>query len=200
MTLVDFVFLGILLLFAVGGVMRGIVGEIFALLAVFAAIWTGVRHGAVMAPFVAGMVDDPAWRNGIAALVAGFLAWIVVIIIGRFVNNAVGKSFLSGINRFFGLLFGVGRALVLVGFATLVAGTLNLLQGDWWQKAATKPLAEHSAQVIGRFIDVKGFVADQLLEISDGPLGSATEAMGDVGKLTRKLDDADPAKQEAQEP
>lgn len=199
MTIVDLLFLAILLLFAVGGVMRGIVGEMFALLAVVAAIWSGVRHGAVMAPFIAGMVEDPAWRNGIAAFLTGLLVWTLVIIIGRFVSNAVGKSLLSGINRFFGLLFGVGRALVLVGFVTLVSGALNLLQGDWWQKAAIKPLAEHTALVMERFIDVEGFIAEKLRDLSQGPLGSATDAVGDAEKLLRGLHETDPAEQDTQE-
>ncbi len=200
MTLVDFAFLGILLLFAVGGVMRGLVGEVISLIAVFAAVWAGVRFGPVMVPLISGTVEDPAWRNGLGALLAGFIVWVFLIIVGRFASNAIGKSFLSGINRFFGLLFGVGRALVLIGFTTLAASAFGFLKGDWWEKSATRPLAEQTALLMERVVDVKGFIADQMLDLSTGLPGEVPGGLRGAGDIMRQVQGTDPPNDPSQEP
>jgi hypothetical protein len=89
---------------------------------------------------------------------------------------------------------------VLIGFTTLAASAFGFLKGDWWEKSATRPLAEYSALLMERVVDVKGFIADQMQEIATGLPGEFPGGLGDADTLMRQVQGMDPPNDLSQEP
>ena len=199
MTLFDLIFLVFFLLFAVGGLVRGFIREMFTLIAVLGAIWAGVRFGGAMSPLLYGMVEDPQWRLGLSGLLLGLAVFVVLLVIGRLISNAFHKTAFSPIDRLFGFLFGAGRALLLLALVTTLGTMLNLLQGDWWEKAMTRPLAQHSALLLGRFVDVKALIVDRALEVAGGEAGGLLDAARDAQSAVKDMKELERQSQEAQE-
>jgi uncharacterized membrane protein required for colicin V production len=119
---VDLVCAGILIVFAVIGAVRGLVRQVFGLVALAAvavlAAPVGVRGGML----VAGAFG---WGPGFTAkfkiatvLAAALVIWLVVRVVGRLVERAVGRNRtdergLAPWNRYWGAAFGMLKAGLL---------------------------------------------------------------------------------------
>lgn len=153
MTAFDYAFIAILLSFAVGGLMRGLVKEVFGLLAWVAAIWASVRLAETFEPFVHSFTDQPQLRWLIASLVVGLVAYIAVILIGRVLSGAVSAVLLGPVNRMLGLLFGAAKALVVIGALTFVGLQFGLAKQDWWKRSHLAPVALQAATMLDGVVD-----------------------------------------------
>lgn len=153
MTAFDYAFIAILLSFAVGGLMRGLVKEVFGLLAWVAAIWAAVRLAEAFEPFVHSFTDQPQLRWLIASLVVGLVAYIAVILIGRVLSGAVSAVLLGPVNRMLGLLFGAAKALVVIGALTFVGLQFGLAKQDWWKRSHLAPVALQAATMLDGVVD-----------------------------------------------
>lgn len=153
MTAFDYAFIALLLSFAVGGLMRGLVKEVFGLLAWVAAIWASVRLAETFEPFVHSFTDQPQLRWLIASLVVGLVAYIAVILIGRVLSGAVSAVLLGPVNRMLGLLFGAAKALVVIGALTFVGLQFGLAKQDWWKRSHLAPVALQAATMLDGVVD-----------------------------------------------
>lgn len=153
MTAFDYAFISWLLFFAVGGLRRGLVREVFGIIAWFAAIWAAVRLGEAFEPFVQSFTDQPQLRWLVASLIVGFIAYIAVVLIGRLVSGAVSAVLLGPINRMLGLLFGAAKALVVIGALTFVGLQFGMAKQDWWKKSHLAPVALQAATLLDGVVD-----------------------------------------------
>ena len=152
MTAFDYAFIAILLSFAVGGLLRGLVREVFGIMAWFAAVWAAVRLGEAFEPFVHSFTDQPQLRWLVASLIVGFIAYIAVVLIGRLVSGAVSAVLLGPIDRMLGLLFGAACALVVIGALTFVGLQFGMAKQDWWKKSHLAPVALQAATLLDRVV------------------------------------------------
>ena len=152
MTAFDYAFIAVLLSFAVGGLLRGLVREVFGIMAWFAAVWAAVRLGEAFEPFVHSFTDQPQLRWLVASLIVGFIAYIAVVLIGRLVSGAVSAVLLGPIDRMLGLLFGAARALVVIGALTFVGLQFGMAKQDWWKKSHLAPVALQAATLLDRVV------------------------------------------------
>lgn len=153
MTAFDIVFVLIVLVSALVGYARGAIKELVtlfafllaALAAVFALPWSGALFRRLV---------HPAWAgNACAVLVVFVLTYILLRVVGGLLTRHVHSSALSGIDRSAGAVFGVGRALVLVGAFFLVfnAVTPPELSPKWISGGFTWPAARASGHALTVF-------------------------------------------------
>ena len=152
MTAFDYAFIAILLSFAVGGLLRGLVREVFGIMAWFAAVWAAVRLGEAFEPFVHSFTDQPQLRWLVASLIVGFIAYIAVVLIGRLVSGAVSAVLLGPIDRMLGLLFGAACALVVIGALTFVGLQFGMAKQEWWKKSHLAPVALQASMLLDRVV------------------------------------------------
>ncbi|MGI4946682.1 MAG: CvpA family protein [Janthinobacterium lividum] len=127
MNWVDLVVLAVVLVSGLVGVLRGLVREVLGVAAWIAAAWVASPYGAFpyVAPWVRKQVSDPGVGDIVAFggvfLVALVVLWIVV----GAISNRVRGSALGGLDRTFGLVFGLGRGAVLLAAAYILGGFLS---------------------------------------------------------------------------
>ena len=197
MTSFDLAVLGLLLLLAVGGALRGFVMEVFALIAVAGGVFSGIHFGGLAGPMFVSYLDDPEWRLWAGGLTVGSTVWMVLLLIGRIVSKGLNSDGFSPVNRALGLLFGAGRAFMLIAFTTLAGTALNLFHGDWWEKAMTRPLAENGARFIGGFVDIKSLTPERLLEAAGA--GRLDDAAKEAQAAVDQMKESEPKAQDGEE-
>ena len=141
MSAFDSILLGMLVVSALVGLLRGLIREALSLVIWVAAVWCTARFGLDAARLFGGVLDDPFWQlwAGRAALFVGILfggsvlAWIV----GYFVRRSV----ITGTDRFLGMLFGTARGVVLAGILVLALDLGGFSTEPWWRESKLLPYA-----------------------------------------------------------
>lgn len=140
----DYIVLGLLLISAAVGFLRGAVREVAAMAALVCAAALAVYGLPKSAPIVRHLVH-PAWLGAIAALLLVFIATYVVLrLMGAALAQRVQQTeVLGALDRTLGLLIGLVRGLVVLGALYLMfnAATPADLRPSWIVKAHTWPLA-----------------------------------------------------------
>lgn len=165
------VFVIIVLLFsAAAGWVRGGVREIITLLsALLAALvalitlpWTAIPGRALV---------DPDWAGTIlAAVVAFFIVYFGLRLIGSLLTrSAHAHPQLGGLNRAFGLVIGLGRAVILIGAVHLVivAAIPGVRTPGWLTGAALYPVSAVGARAIQIILPGLGRGADAITPVVD---------------------------------
>lgn len=113
MNVLDITILVVALIFALRGLLRGLVKEVCSLAAVALGLYLAGNHHEWAAPLVSHLVSGPA-NIRVASYLAIFLgtltaAWILVRVAGAFLSLAM----LSWVDYLFGGLFGLAEGLVV---------------------------------------------------------------------------------------
>ncbi|MGQ9860878.1 MAG: CvpA family protein [Thiobacillaceae bacterium] len=143
----DLLVLGVMVISAAVGVMRGLVREVFSL-----GAWVlAFAFAKSLAPFVAPMVpgvESEALRH-FAAIVLVF----VVILVAASLSGAVLSGMVKWIglafyDKFMGLVFGALRGGVIVLLLTLLAGLTAFPHTRLWQEAWLREWLESGARMV----------------------------------------------------
>lgn len=146
MTGLDFLVVGIMAISAVGGLMRGLVREVFSLGAWVLAFLFAKSLAPFVAPMVPG-VESEALRH-FAAIVLVFVVIVVVASLsGAVLAGMVKWVGLGFYDKFMGVVFGTLRGGIIVLLLTLLAGLTALPQTGFWQDALTHESLETAARV-----------------------------------------------------
>jgi len=147
------------------GIWRGFAKEAIALVTWLAAIWLAWQSAWLVEPRLGEWETAPELRiwaaRGIVfvavLIVGGLLAWLM-----RAVIRSTG---LSSTDRSLGGLFGLLRAVLIIGLMTMGLQYLNLDEESWWQSARLRTFSERAADGIryyvelgGRYIEEQGLV------------------------------------------
>ncbi|RRQ23998.1 CvpA family protein [Guyparkeria sp. SCN-R1] len=139
MTMVDWIFLAIVLISTAIALVRGFVKEVISLVTWLAAFGIALAFSQTAAVLVPEAVDIPSARVAIA-----FVAlFVVVLILGGIINWAISKlvetTGLSGTDRSVGMVFGLLRGVLIVAGLLLLGGFTALPQEAWWQASTLIP-------------------------------------------------------------
>ena len=124
--IIDLIILGIIVISVLFALYRGLVRELLGisswLLAGFAALYS-------YDPLLK-MCEGTFENVKLAAIVGSVLLALLVLVVMTIINAAITKrlrkSSLSGLDRIFGLVFGVARALLIVALIYIFAATMML--------------------------------------------------------------------------
>src|SRR5215471_3063477 len=149
-TIIDISVVAVVLLSAIFAMWRGLIQETFTIFEWVAAAFVGLRFASTFQPLVAGIIS-PSWLAWIAAFVGIFLiVFIPLSIFSHRLSEMVKRSEIGPVDRALGLVFGLGRGLVIIGlgyiaFAALVPASDRPEQ---LTKARLFPLIQNTSEVL----------------------------------------------------
>ena len=146
LTTIDWLLLGVLGLSALLGAMRGLVVEVLSLAVWVAAFWLAFLYGAQITPLFAGQVQDAAMRLFLAYALVFVAALIAGGLVTWFVGKLVRSVGLGGVDRFFGLLYGLVRGVALGCVLVLVLGFTTLPREASWRASPLLPQYQRGAE------------------------------------------------------
>ncbi len=148
MTIVDFVIVVAVLASVVVGAIRGIVREAIAIAALLVAIWAALHLG----PYAGGWLGGTMGSSELELWAGRFLVFIIILAIGGLIGWSVSKivrmAGLSGTDRSLGAVFGLLRAVVLIGLFALLGRYAAFDAENWWLESSLIPYAETVADWI----------------------------------------------------
>ena len=148
MTIVDFVIIVAILASILVGVIRGIVREAIAIAALLLAIWAALHLG----PYAGGWLGGSMGSTELEMWAGRFLVFIIILALGALTGWGVSKivrmAGLSGTDRYLGGVFGLIRAVVLIGLFALLGRYAAFDVETWWLESSLIPYAETVADWI----------------------------------------------------
>ena len=150
MLAIDYVILGIVLVSVLLGFFRGFLSEAWSLLSWIVAIWAALKFSGVIEPYIGEAVASPALQVWLGRI----FVFATVLILGGLISGLVGMLLsrsgrgLSGTDRMLGMVFGLGRGVVIIGLLTVVAQYLHLPKEPWWGESSLIPYAEKVSNLI----------------------------------------------------
>ncbi len=146
MTAIDWVLLAILLISALFGAMRGLVGVIASLAAWLLGGWAAFRFGGDVATLLAGGAA-PGTGQLFAGYALSFLGVMIVVgLVGWLVRKLLHSVGLSGLDRTLGLVFGLVRGAFVACVLVLLLGFTSMPREPEWQASRLVPLVLPGAQ------------------------------------------------------
>ena len=148
MAIADIIILVASLISVVIGWYRGLVKEAMSIAALLIAIWAAMHLGPYAGGWLGGTIDSTELQ-----MWAGrFLVFVVILALGAFVGWGVSKivhlSGLSGMDRSLGGLFGLIRAVLLVGVFVLGGRYAGFDSQLWYLDSQIIELGEYVADWI----------------------------------------------------
>ena len=160
MGIIDIVLLIIIGVFAVKGLIKGLVMEIFGLLALIAGYIAAYKYSHVFAKPVAALGLGEKASDAIGYVVGFLLAYIAVVVIGSVLSKAFKEVKLGLVNRGGGFVFGGVKSAVILGL--ILSAVITVSPKD---AAFSKHLQEGA--VSGNLAKVSPFVYKVMNKIPD---------------------------------
>lgn len=139
MTAFDYCVVGAVGLFALIGLLRGIVRELIALAAWVAAVVLAFLFGNEIARLLPGLADAPLAKQ----IIAFALIFIGTLAIGALLGYTLAKAVraigLGVLDRLLGAIFGAAKGIAIALLFVLVAGLTTLPRDEWWQNSMLAP-------------------------------------------------------------
>ena len=99
------------------------------------AFWVAIGFSDKLEPMLHGMIDSPNVRLVVAFAILFLLTLIAGAIVNYLISQLVHKTGMGGTDRMLGVIFGIGRGIVVVGVLVLLGGIPPLSQEIWWQES-----------------------------------------------------------------
>jgi len=155
---IDYAILGVLGLSALLSVLRGFIKEALSLAGWIIAIWLGLAFSEEFAALLSDEISVPSIRLAIAFSVIFFLTLLAAGLVIYLVGLLVKKTGLTGTDRMLGVIFGIGRGIIIVGILVLLAELTPLPDDPWWQESIFVPHFERLA------IEIRGLLPPEAAE------------------------------------
>ncbi|HPF28311.1 MAG TPA: CvpA family protein, partial [Steroidobacteraceae bacterium] len=168
MSPLDYLIIGIVVLSAIVGAVRGLLREAIAVVTWLVALWGAWQFGSLVEPYLGGVLTDSPVRPWAARGVVFLLVLLLGAAIGAIAGNFVRVSIFSGTDRFLGFLFGLLRGAVVVGALLIVAQTLRFDEEPYWKKSRLLPYAEQMASVLRGMVGERWSRAPAIVEPASG--------------------------------
>jgi membrane protein required for colicin V production len=147
MPVIDIIIVIAIIVSVIIGLLRGFVKEAIAIAALLFAIWAA-----------AGWLDSEEMQVWFGRI---FL-FAVIVSLGALVSWGLSKlvrvSLLAGMDRFLGSVFGLARAVLLVGLAVLAGQYTGFDNDEWWLDSTLIPhfevVASSHFEVVASWINV----------------------------------------------
>lgn len=133
---VDYAIIGLVGISAVIGLFRGLVAEAFSLITWAVAFWVGLTFSRELSVYFQSAVSLFSARMALSFAVLFLLTLILGSILRFILRQLVNSTGLSGSDRFAGLVFGIGRGVLVVAVLVMLAGLTPLPEDPWWRESS----------------------------------------------------------------
>jgi membrane protein required for colicin V production len=150
----DYALISIILLSGIISLIRGFVREAFSLVTWIAAFWVAISFNDELAEYLKNSIAQTEVR-----VAASFgILFVATLLVGGILNFILGSLMqhagLSGTDRMLGVLFGLGRGILLAALLLLIASLTPFPQQAWWTQSQLvtyfEPLEQWMAQFLPR--------------------------------------------------
>ncbi len=141
MVWIDFALFGLVVVSALVGIFRGFVKEALSLVVWVLAIWFAWNFAPLVADKLSPWLDDPVLRVWAARVVTLFGVLLVGALATALIGLLVGHSGLTGTDRLLGMVFGVGRGVLLAAIVVVALQFAGFDQSSWWRESKLIPYA-----------------------------------------------------------
>ncbi len=126
MNIIDIILLICLIPFLIKGVKKGIIEQIFGILALFIGVWAAYSFGSLVANWLTNWVEaSPKITTIIAFILVFILIFIGIILIGNALERFIKLASLGWIDKVLGFLFGIIKYILIVGVLIIAFDALN---------------------------------------------------------------------------
>ncbi len=156
MPFIDLLIAAAIIVSVVVGYVRGFIKEAISITTLLVAIWAAMYFG----PSV-GEISD-SWLDSAETQVwfGRILVFAIILAIGGLLGLGLSKlvrlSVMSGADRLFGSVFGIGRGVLLVALFIIGGQFSGFSHDHWWQRSNLIPYLEVVADWI-KIMTPKGF-------------------------------------------
>ncbi len=147
------------------GIWRGFAKEAIAIVTWLAAIWFAWQAAWMVEPRLGEWDAAPELRLWAARIIVFVLILVIGGLVAWLLRAVIRSTGLSGTDRSLGGLFGVFRAVLIVGLMTIGLQYFGLDEESWWESARLRPVSERVADGIryyvaigNRYIEEQGLV------------------------------------------
>ena len=169
---VDIAVIAITLISGLLALARGLVREVFSIVAWIGAIVLSLYLYPYVSPLFAGFIDNTKIADFVSGIIVFLIALLVLSLLAIAISSLVKGKKLNIIDRTLGLIFGLVRGLAIVSFLYLMVSII-LFQEDqptWIKDANTRPVLAYGAQTIymlvpGRVWKDFGFYAENVEDL-----------------------------------
>jgi membrane protein required for colicin V production len=177
MTVFDYTLLALVCVSTIISIFRGFVKEAMSLASLIVAIWAAAQFGPQMGDLIGSGIESETLRFwlGRAVLLVGIL--FAGGILSWLVSELLDSTGLSGTNRAVGMIFGLGRGIILAGVFVLLLDFAGFSQSSWWEESKLIPYAAPVAE----FVSETAENGIEYLDVDkDEMINSATEKAGEM--------------------
>jgi membrane protein required for colicin V production len=159
----DWVMIALLVSSCIAGVLRGLLREIVSLVTWLAALWLAWKYAPLLEPHLGGALNNDNVRAWAARAVIFLAVLLLGSLIGLIVSHIARLSLFSGTDRFLGGVFGIVRAVVMIGLLVMLCHAVRLEGEPWWHRSILVPYAERAANVLRGLVGERKIHAGQSL-------------------------------------
>ena len=147
--MLDYIFLGIIFISVIIGLVRGFVREAISLVTWFCAFIAALKFS----PWVAELLHSAISHTMTRYIVAGFLIFVAVLIVGAIVSKLVhlliSVTGFGLFDRLLGFIFGAARGILSGAVILLLIGASPYQNADWVKQSQ---LAPHFQPIVTYFV------------------------------------------------
>ena len=136
---IDYAIIGLISISLIIGLFRGLIREAFALVTWGVAAWVGFNFCLPFAIFLESSISDTNTRIATAFILLFILTLIVGALINKLLGALIKKTGLTGTDRLAGLVFGLGRGVIIIILLVMLAGLTPVPESSWWRESQLLP-------------------------------------------------------------
>ena len=178
----------ILLISALLAFMRGFVHEVLSISAWVGAVLAAV-HGLPFArPFARSIIPIDWAADSVAAVLIFLGVLLALSIVTNAVARSIQKSALNNLDRSLGFVFGLARALVILGVGLIITDWLTAgARPTWMARAKTLPIIELAADGLKAILPPTFMAAGDTAKDGAARITKAIEAKEALDRLTTPM-------------
>ncbi len=138
MNVADWVLIAVIVISALISLKRGFVKEVLSLIVWVTAIAVSFLFGEKLAVLLQDQITTPSLRLTVAMAILFAATLVVGAMVNYLIAELVRMTGLSGTDRFFGVLFGAARGVMVV-LVVLIFMPSTFQQDSWWRQSTLIP-------------------------------------------------------------
>jgi len=176
----------VLLVSALLAFMRGFVHEVLSIVAWVGAVLAAIYGLVFVRPFARGIIPIDWAADAAAAVVIFLLVLLALSILTNAVARSIQKSALNNLDRSLGFVFGLARALVILGTGLIITDWLtNSGRPQWMARAKTLPVIELAANGLKAILPETFMVGEHAAKDGAAKIEKVIDAKETLERLTR---------------
>ena len=174
--MVDIVILAVMAISLVFGLFRGLLRELLSLVSWVLAFWIAYRYSANVAEIIDRALQNPTLSQAVSAVLVFVIVLVALMVLTSLIAKVFKATGLAGIDRILGGLFGLGRGVVILLAALILASHTGAVEQDWYNASTIIPMFDRALDWMAAYAPaeaLEGFGAELLEGELPGNSGSA---------------------------